>query len=253
MALDYMMLHLALFFREHTTLSPPSIQSAVSGVALFPCRTLSSSSQCARLFSILSTRGWNCSSTPAKSCEEDRWYIHLVFSSLLKAFKFEQKQPTFYRGQFEMHFIKWKSLYFYSIFTRGCTQDSTWPQASIATDTSLVPNRRHDNYVYQWWPRCMTPYGAMRPLDIDAEHYNNASKNILCHKGHWRGALMFSLICAWINGWENSRMVGDLRRHRAHYDVIVMSSLLTEKNFQTQFLMGWPHSRQPFLLKIPLN
>ena len=29
------------------------------------------------------------------------------------------------------------------------------------------------------------------------------------HKGQWRGALMFSLICAWTN-----RDVGDLRRHR---------------------------------------
>ena len=43
------------------------------------------------------------------------------------------------------------------------------------------------------------------------------------HKGQWRGALMFSLICLWINGCANSRDVGDLRRHRAHYDVIVMS------------------------------
>ena len=42
------------------------------------------------------------------------------------------------------------------------------------------------------------------------------------HKGQWRGALMFSLICAWINGWVNDREAGDLRRHSAHYDVIVM-------------------------------
>ena len=39
------------------------------------------------------------------------------------------------------------------------------------------------------------------------------------HKGQWRDAWMFSLICAWINGWENNREGGDLRRHRAHYDV----------------------------------
>ena len=32
------------------------------------------------------------------------------------------------------------------------------------------------------------------------------------HRGQWRGALMFSLICAWIYGW----------RHHAHYDVTVM-------------------------------
>ena len=40
------------------------------------------------------------------------------------------------------------------------------------------------------------------------------------HKGQWRGALMFSLICAWITGWVNNGEAGDLRRHRAHYDVI---------------------------------
>ena len=33
---------------------------------------------------------------------------------------------------------------------------------------------------------------------------------------------MFSLICARINGWVNNREAGDLRRYRAHYDVIVM-------------------------------
>ena len=38
------------------------------------------------------------------------------------------------------------------------------------------------------------------------------------HKGHWHGALGFSLICAWINSSVN----GYLRRHRAHYDVTVM-------------------------------
>ena len=44
------------------------------------------------------------------------------------------------------------------------------------------------------------------------------------HKGQWRGALMFSLICARINGWVNNGEAGDLRRHRAHYDVIVMDA-----------------------------
>ena len=42
------------------------------------------------------------------------------------------------------------------------------------------------------------------------------------HKGQWRGVLMFSLICVGINGWVNNCGAGDLRRHRAHYDVIVM-------------------------------
>ena len=42
------------------------------------------------------------------------------------------------------------------------------------------------------------------------------------HKGLWRGAFMFSLICVWINGWVNNREAGDLRRYRVHYDVTVM-------------------------------
>ena len=42
------------------------------------------------------------------------------------------------------------------------------------------------------------------------------------HKGKWSGTLMYSLICAWTNGWAKNRCVGDLRRHCAHYDVIIM-------------------------------
>ena len=45
------------------------------------------------------------------------------------------------------------------------------------------------------------------------------------HTGQWRGALIFSLIYAWTNGWANNRNAGDLRRHRAHYDAIVMWQL----------------------------
>ena len=42
------------------------------------------------------------------------------------------------------------------------------------------------------------------------------------HKGQWRGTLMYSLICAWINGWVNNREAGVFRCHRAHYDVTIM-------------------------------
>ena len=40
---------------------------------------------------------------------------------------------------------------------------------------------------------------------------------------------MLSLIFAWINRRVNNREAGDLRRHRAHYDVIVM-----DKNHRTE-------------------
>ena len=42
------------------------------------------------------------------------------------------------------------------------------------------------------------------------------------HKDQWRGTFMFSLICAWTNGWANNRDAGDLRLHCAHYDVTAM-------------------------------
>ena len=57
------------------------------------------------------------------------------------------------------------------------------------------------------------------------------------HKGQWRGALMFSLICAWINGWVNNREAGDLRRHYAHYDVTV--------------ILGWGQKEQDKVSLIP--
>ena len=50
------------------------------------------------------------------------------------------------------------------------------------------------------------------------------------HKSQWRGALIFSLICAWINDWVNNREAGDLRRYYAHYDVIVMGRLPVTTN-----------------------
>ena len=58
------------------------------------------------------------------------------------------------------------------------------------------------------------------------------------HKGQWRGALMFSLIYVWINGWVNNREAGDLRRQHDHYDVIVM--LLITRSVHLRSLLVKP-------------
>ena len=63
------------------------------------------------------------------------------------------------------------------------------------------------------------------------------------HKGQWRGALMLSLICAWINGWVNNREARDLRRHSAHYDVIVMISASLRDSYGTTS-KWWTHELQ---------
>ena len=66
-----------------------------------------------------------------------------------------------------------------------------------------------------WWRHRMETFSALLSFVRGIHRWPD--------KGHWRGALMFSLICARINGWENNVEAGDLRRHRAHYDVILMS------------------------------
>ena len=64
-------------------------------------------------------------------------------------------------------------------------------------------------------------------------------------KGQWRGALVFSLTCAWTNGGANTRDAGDLRRHRVNYDVTVMDcSSGNEVNLANMVLikpLGTPH------------
>ena len=68
----------------------------------------------------------------------------------------------------------------------------------------LLPQR-----IYCWQWRCIM--------------MTSSNGNICRATGQlWRGALMFSLIYAQINGWVNNREAGELRRHLAHYDVILM-------------------------------
>ena len=42
-----------------------------------------------------------------------------------------------------------------------------------------------------------------------------------------------SLICAWTNGWANNRDAGELRRHRAHYEVTLVTSQIKQRH------VGW--------------
>ena len=44
--------------------------------------------------------------------------------------------------------------------------------------------------------------------------------------GNWPITGEFPALCAWMNGSVNNGEAGDLRRHRTHYDVIVMTSVL---------------------------
>ena len=73
-----------------------------------------------------------------------------------------------------------------------------------------------------WWRHQMEPFSASLAF-VWGIHRSAVNSP---HKGQWRGALMLSLICTWINARVNTREAGDLRRHHAHCDVIVMGVMV---------------------------
>ena len=79
----------------------------------------------------------------------------------------------------------------------------------------LHSNDREMPVKIQWWRHQMETFSALLAF-VRGIHRSTVNSQ---HKGQWRGALMFSLICAWINSWVNNREAGDLR---CHYGVIVM-------------------------------
>ena len=72
-----------------------------------------------------------------------------------------------------------------------------------------------------WWRHQMETFPRYWPF-VQGIHRSPVNSP---HKGQWHRALMFSLICVWINDWVNNREAGDLRCHRGHYDVTVMRFL----------------------------
>ena len=74
-----------------------------------------------------------------------------------------------------------------------------------------------------WWRLQMEIFSASLALCVRGIHRSLANSP---HKCQWRGTLMLSLNCSWKNSWAINREAGDLRRHPANYDVIVMLKLI---------------------------
>ena len=72
--------------------------------------------------------------------------------------------------------------------------------------------------VLAWWRHQMETFSVLLAICAGNSLVNSP------HKGQWRGALMFSLICTWTNGWVNIRKAVDLGSNRAHYDITVMGN-----------------------------
>ena len=77
--------------------------------------------------------------------------------------------------------------------------------------------RRKMTRIYPWWRHQWKHFPRYWPF-VGGIHRSPGNSP---HKGQWRGALMFSLICARMNGWVNNCEAGHLRRHRVHFDVTV--------------------------------
>ena len=84
----------------------------------------------------------------------------------------------------------------------------------------------HDGVINTWWRHQMKKMPHYCPF-MRGIHRSPVKSP---HKGQWRGTLMFSLTCAWTKGWVNTRDAGDLKRHRTHYYVPVMSVMQTVRS-----------------------
>ena len=97
------------------------------------------------------------------------------------------------------------------ILTPFCSGNSVWTLTRLTASLTWVLGKYHDDVIkWKHFPRYWPFVWRIHRSPVNSPH-----------KGKWRGALMFSPICAWINGWANNREAGDLRRHRTHYDVTV--------------------------------
>ena len=80
------------------------------------------------------------------------------------------------------------------------------PQASMRSSDHHMRAISHDDVIkWKHFPRYWPFVRGIHQSPVNSPQ-----------KGQWRGALMFSLICAWINGWVNNRGAGDLRCYCAH-------------------------------------
>ena len=147
-----------------------------------------------------------------------------------KLFEADTKWPPLSRRHFECIFLNENYIILIQI---ALEYVANRPVSTTLALIQIMATRRSGHYLNRWWSCLLTHIYATGSHDdvIKWKHFPRNwpfVRGILRspvnspHKGQWRGALMFSLICVWINDWVNSREAGDMRRHYAHYDSSVM-------------------------------
>ena len=103
-------------------------------------------------------------------------------------------------------------------------------------DIRDISKRCNYSYIYPWWRHQMQVFFQRYWPFVREIH---RSPGISSDKGQWRGDLMFSLVCPWINGWVNDREAGDFRRHRTHYEITLMVYPVTSSLIGTWTVGAW--------------
>ena len=156
-------------------------------------------------------------------------FLRVVFACTGAIVWFPQCEWSWWRHQMETHddVIKWKHFPRNWPFVRGihrppmiCPHNSQWRGALMFSLISIwindwVNNREAGDL------RC---YRTHYDVIVMIFHVTGP----LC--GEFTGEFpsqrpvmwSFDVFCAWIKGWVNNPEAGDLRHHRAHYDVIVI-------------------------------
>ena len=91
---------------------------------------------------------------------------------------------------------------------------------------------------FAWWRHQMEHFPRYWP-SVRGIHRSPVNSS---HKGQWRGPLIFSLMCAWIDGWVNNCEAGDSKRHHTRYDVTLM---VYQPLDETCKLLFWTHVSLP--------
>ena len=102
---------------------------------------------------------------------------------------------------------------------QGCNNQSVpipshYSQSSVTFSAynNYLKHMMWGSYRALWWRHQMETFSRYWPF-VRGNHQQPVDST---HKGQWRTVLMFSLICAWTNGWSNNRDTSDLRRHCTH-------------------------------------
>ena len=101
------------------------------------------------------------------------------------------------------------SIIAYRANVNCCTCIRLWIKfISFYLYSNRPPSNECHNPQFSWWRHQMKTFSELLALCEE----NPSVTGGFPHKGQWHGALMFSLICAWTNGWANNRDAGDLGR-----------------------------------------